>query len=248
MTTSGSTPWFSTSQSPLGEKKATLGDVTWPPSMRTGISPMPTRPPQVRLPTSVPNFAFFEEPWQRVTAGTGILIGDHDFRAVDCGVGGVLDFAVARRPIGFEMAAKHFNEIVRDLASGVESLVNDGTLFLGLRKIVAIEVGEAAFSGIGKINVGKLSAGELIDLALIGFDPIDVAQTGFARNGRHGDVARVFAAGFRDAQADDMARGAFEELLNVDGWIEVHSIDVEDAVAGLEVEARVEPMEPWLQG
>src|SRR5262249_1029783 len=54
--TSGVTPWFSTAQWPSAAKKPPRGAIIEPPSTKSGVSAVCTRPPQVRLPTSVPTW------------------------------------------------------------------------------------------------------------------------------------------------------------------------------------------------
>ena len=60
---------------------------------------MPTRPPQVRLPTSGPSAGFAEVPGHGIAAGAGHLVDDHHLGPEDRsgGLGEVVAFAVVTR-------------------------------------------------------------------------------------------------------------------------------------------------------
>jgi len=110
------------------------------------------------------------------------------------------------------VAAHDFDEIVGHLTPCVEALVDDCALLLRLRKVVAIEVREAAFACVRQIDVRELSAGEFVNLLLVAFDPIDIAQCGLACDWSYGDVAGAFSFGGCNAETDDVAGGSFERL------------------------------------
>ena len=140
---------------------------------------MPTKPPQVRLPTSRPEFGLLEQPRQRVAAGARVLIGDHHLRPVDARIRRVLDDPIARRPIRLDVARQDFDKVVGHLPAGIEPLVDDRSLLVGLRKVVAVKVGKPLVAGVGQVHIGQLAAGKLIYLSPVTLDPVDVAQAGF---------------------------------------------------------------------
>ena len=95
--------------------------------------------------------------WQRIAAWTRLLVGQHHLGPVDARVGRVLYAAVARLPVAFNLALHYFNKVVGHLAAAVEALVDNGALFVSLRKVVAVEVGKSTAAGVRQIDVGKLA-------------------------------------------------------------------------------------------
>ena len=104
---------------------------------------MPTRPPQVRLPTSGPEVELAEHPGQEVAARAGRLVDDHDLGAEDRGAGRADRLAVAGGPVADQRPAQEVDVVVGHLAAAVEPLVDDDGLLVGLREEVALEVGVA---------------------------------------------------------------------------------------------------------
>ena len=137
------------------------------------------------------------------------------------------------------MPVQHLDEVIGYLPAAVEALVDHRALLVGLRKVVAVEVGESASARVGQIDVGQLAVGELVDLLLVALDPVDVAQRRLAGHGSDGNVVRILAVGRADAQADHLARRAFEQLLNIHAGGEVLAFDGEDAVAHRDVQPRL---------
>jgi len=60
-----------------------------PPSMVWGVPRVPTKPPQVRVPTRGPILRSLKIKGQRVAARPGRLVDDHHFRAIIPAVGEV---------------------------------------------------------------------------------------------------------------------------------------------------------------
>src|SRR5579863_8877485 len=177
-----------------------------------------------------------EQPGKRIAAGAGDFVRYHHFGPVDGGIRGVLDFAVAGRPIRFDVAAQDLHDVIGHLPAAVEALVDDRALLLSLREVIAVEIGEAFRTGVRQVYVGKFSAGHLLHLAPIGLDPIDVAQGGLAGDGHDGDVAHLAAVGCRDAQRDRMLGRTFERLLDVHRGGQLLSVDRENAIARAQIE------------
>src|SRR5580658_8998014 len=136
-----------------------------------------------------------EIPGQRVAAGAGKFIGDHHFGPVDSAERRGVIGAFARGPVIPNFPLHVLDDVISSLASGVEALVNDGALLAELREIVAIEIGEAARAGVGKIDVSEFAAAEFGDFAEIVFDPGAIAQTGFIGYWDDGDFAGAGAVG-----------------------------------------------------
>ena len=180
---------------------------------------MPTRPPQVRVPTSLPmpalrkyqGMASPPEPefWlMSMTLGpkmapTGSWIG------------------LPSRSMAPESgeALEHVDHVVGDEAALVAALVEHQRLLVELRVEVAVEVGVARAAGVGHVDIGHLAAGEFVDLAAVGFNPVQVAQAVFVVDGDDGHVAGVFAVGVgADVQHGLLAGGAVEELRRGCRW------------------------------
>jgi len=77
----------------------------------------------------------------------------------------------------------------------------------------------------------------LIHLALVAFNPVDIAKSGLACHGSNGDVAWVFAVGGGHAETDHLSGSTFKRLLNVHRCIQVEAIDGENAIARGNVQA-----------
>ena len=135
--------WFSTSYFPFGFQMPTHGAVTTPPSIRSGLSESPTRPPQVRLPTSLPTparrkYHGMASPPEPANSLVIITFGPKIPRWVgDVG-------AVARRQHARQRALQVLDDVGREVAAVIEALVDDRRLLAHLREEVAVETGVAA--------------------------------------------------------------------------------------------------------
>src|ERR1700723_3088923 len=103
------------------------------------------------------------------------------------------------------MPGEDFDDVVGDLTTTIEALVDDRSLLICLRHEVAIEAGKSTFAGIRQIDVSKFATRELVDLALVRFNPIDVAQHSFGCERNDVDVATVGAIRSGNVQQRDFA-------------------------------------------
>ena len=132
---------------------------------------------------------FAEIPGQRIAAGAGHFVDDHDLGAVDgFGRAGPI-VAFASDDLAHHGPAEVFDDVVGELSTFVEALVDDGALFPNLRKEVAIEAGVTGASGVGDVDIGDAASGSLIDTATIIFDPGEVAKIFFTLNRNDSNVA-----------------------------------------------------------
>ncbi len=63
------------------------------------------------------------------------------------------------------------DNVVGDVAAVVETLVDDHALLVDLREVVAVEVGEAAVSGVGQVHIAQFAVGKLVDHCFVMVDP-----------------------------------------------------------------------------
>ena len=96
----------------------------------------------------------------------------------------------------------------------------------------------AGAAGVGHVDVSHFAAGELVDLAAVGLDPVEVAQAVFVVDGDDGDVAGIFAIGIgADVEHGLLARGAVEELVEIVACVQFAAVDGEQILAFLDVDA-----------
>ena len=103
---SGGTPTFSTTQ-PSSVKIARFGRRDDAAVHQVGKPRMPTRPPQVRLPTSLPRPNLRNIHGKQVAARAGRLVDDHHLGAEDRRVRRADRLAVAGRPVADQRPAEH---------------------------------------------------------------------------------------------------------------------------------------------
>ena len=200
---------------------------------------MPTRPPQVRLPTSGPslnlrNIHGSRSPPEPAVSSMSITLGPEDR-----GVRRADRLAVARRPVADQRAAEEVDVVVGHLAAAVEPLVDDDGLLVGLREEVALEVRVARAGRVGHVDVGHAALGPLVDLAQVALDPVAVAQRRLVRDRLDDDGAGPGAVGLgADLELGPLADGALEVRVDLAVGLDVLAVDGQQVVAGLDVHAR----------
>ena len=133
---------------------ARLGAVTLLPSINTGKPRIPTRPPQVRLPTSGPELEFAEHPGQKVASGASRLVNNHDFGTEDGSIRSANRLAKASRPVTHQRSAQQLDVIVGHLPATVEPLIDDDGRLVGLWEKVALEVRVSGTRRVGYVDIG----------------------------------------------------------------------------------------------
>ena len=137
--TSGGTPWFSTTQ-PSSVQMARFGAVTPAAVHQRREAEDSDQPAPGPLAHQRAELQLAEHPGQHVAAGAGRLVDEHDLRAVDGAAGLARVLAVASRPHRQWRANQMADVVVGHLAAAVESLVDDDRLLVALRIEVALEI------------------------------------------------------------------------------------------------------------
>src|SRR5207244_12062369 len=119
--------------------------------LRAGDADQPAPRP---LAYESPDAGFPKHPRQRISTRTGVLVDDHDLRTLDraCRDWQILAFAGGKE--AEQRPAEEIDDIVCDLATAVESLVDDGALLPDLSEVVAVEVLVSRSSRIWKVDIG----------------------------------------------------------------------------------------------
>src|SRR5262249_29551066 len=119
---------------------------------------------------------------------------------------------VEKRPV------QVLDDVVRKRTASIEPLVDHRAVFLGLGEEIAVEAGVAAASGVEHINVGKLASAQLVDLATIPFNPIEVAQRYFVVHRDHRHFSRTRSVRiWPDLDYDLFTGSRFKERIDVVG-------------------------------
>jgi hypothetical protein len=106
---------------------------------------------------------------------------------------------------------------------------------------VAVEVGVAGAASVGHVDVGHLAAGKLVDLAAIALDPVKLRRPSSSGIGTTvtSRAAEFDALWVRpDADHGLPAGGTVEELIKIVGGVKVASVNGEQVLALLDVDAR----------
>ncbi len=106
-------------------------------------------------------------------------------------------------------AAKVLDDIVGDFAAVVVAFVEHRSFLVDLSKEVAVETRVATEPGVGQMDVSKLAAAELIDLAAISLDPGEMAELRFAFDRHYCDIVRARTVGIGSDAQDDLLTGGF---------------------------------------
>src|SRR6202042_775711 len=122
-----------------------------------------------------PEMRLAEEPRKRVAARARELVNDQHLRTVNSEQRVERRLAVAWNEDRLGPPAEIVDDVVGDLTSVIEALVENDTLLVDLREIVAVEVREATVLGVRQIDVGELSATEPVDQPAVRLDPREVA-------------------------------------------------------------------------
>ena len=152
---------------------------------------MPTSPPQVLLPTSLPrpnlrNIHGKRSPPEPAVSSMIMTFGP---RIAALGVRSGSPCRVAQKLTSGRR--QHVDVVVSNLATAVKPLVYDDRFLVGLREKIALEVLMPGLGCIGHVNVGHFSLGTFMDLAEVSFDPGTIAQAAFVAYGFNDQAARA---------------------------------------------------------
>src|SRR5208283_2200612 len=116
-----------------------------------------------------------EHPRQRIPTRSGVLIDQHDFGPPDR-VGNRLVLAFAGHRHGQKRAAQPIDDVVRNITSAVEPLIDNRSLFVRLSKVIAIEICEPVAARVGQVEVSKTTLTQLFHFPTVVVHPRTQSQ------------------------------------------------------------------------
>ena len=102
-----------------------------------------------------PQLAEMKHVRQGVAPGTCRLVDDHYLRPIDSGDRRGRRLAVTLHKVAHQFSIQFVDDVIRNLAAVIVSLVDDRAVFVLLRVVVTSEVGVTGAGGIRKPNVGQ---------------------------------------------------------------------------------------------
>ena len=138
-----------------------------------------------------------------------------------------------------ELPAQLLDDVVRDLAALIVSLVDDRALLVLLREVVAVERRVTGARGVRQPHVGELAAGKLVHEMAIVVDPCLRAQLIVVADRLHGDDPRSLR-GRRAVHAHgrQLARSALEEAVEILWRAHRTAVHIEDVVTLRDLDPR----------
>src|SRR5262245_39263844 len=110
-------------------------------------------------------------PRHRVSARPCEFVNQHYLGPKDSTLRLLFQLSVARRDHAEQLALEHFDDVRSKCATAIEALIDDCSLLAYLSEEISIEVGVAAESCVGHVNVGNPAPGHLVYFAPVVLDP-----------------------------------------------------------------------------
>src|SRR3989442_9435727 len=154
-----------------------------------------------------PDFLAMKEPGEGVAARAGEVVDDQHLWSVNRHgwTGGALAFAWGES--GEQLTAKFFRIKIRNLPTGIVTLVDNDAVLIELRGELLVERDNAGERGIRHVHVPDAAAGGFRDFAAVFLHPIEVTRTGFTVRWLDGDFPCTFGSGLGiDFQRDEFSR------------------------------------------
>ncbi len=98
------------------------------------------------------NFLAMKEPGERVAAGAGKFVDDHDLRPVNRDGWPRSVLAFARRERGEKLTAELFGVEVRNLPAGIVALIDDDAVLIELRGELLVEGDDAGEGSVRHVQ------------------------------------------------------------------------------------------------
>src|SRR6266404_7190363 len=139
------------------------------------------------------NLSPLEHVGHQIATGTCHLINDHYLWPPDPGgrtreritiAGNVVEITI-------KVALENIDNVVGRRTTAVETLIDHHTLLVSLREVVTIKTRVAGLTGVGQINVSKLTIRKFLDQPPVRLDPRARSQSLFVRHRDNRDAARA---------------------------------------------------------
>ena len=111
------------------------------------------------------NLAVMKHIRHEVATRTGHFVSDHDFRSPNARgrTGERITIAGYVIEVTIKVALQNVDDVIGRRTTSVEALVDNCSLFILLREVVAIETLIARLARVGQINIGELAIRKFFD-------------------------------------------------------------------------------------
>src|SRR5215469_15220493 len=132
------------------------------------------------------------------------------------------------------------DDVVGQLATLIETLVNNRSLFTNLREVVTVKACESCTRGVGHVDIRDAASRSLVDTSAIILNPREMTEVLLALHRNHGNVAWVFAVGIgANLEHNLLPCRLFEEAVDVVGRVQFAPIDRKNVVPRFDVHTRL---------